>query len=85
MMYQSVQLALASYGYPLGGKSFGALLLLLGLVSFLTGIWYGKPNSLKSARQARREKFIGKSGMKELYLTPGVVCIAFGLAALLLF
>jgi hypothetical protein len=73
MAHRSVQLVLASYpGYPLGGKSLGALLLLMGIGSFLTGTRYGKPNSLKSTREARREKLVGKSGMRELYQALGM-------------
>ena len=61
------------------------LLLLFGIGCTLTGVRYRKPNYLKNRREAHREKFIGKSGMKELYLTLGVVCIVFGLVALLFF
>lgn len=72
-------------GVSLGSKSLGALLVLLGIASFLTGASYGKPNDRKSRRQAQREKLVGKSSMKELRLTPGICCVVFGVVVLLFF
>ena len=72
-------------GLSLGSKSLGALLVLLGIGSLLTGASYGKPNDMKSRRLAQREKLVGKSGMKELRLTLGICCVVSGLVVLLFF